>query len=1181
MNYKINYDLKKRNYMNKGIMKKIIKNKNVVYNKMKQFYKGKGSQQKCFDENPDSNFFVCLEQPIGNGKKTNTYAGFKNHEDFFNWTLNEGKKYPANFYELIRDGDCIEYYDIDGYYTNPIFCDIEGTPLSDIEILRNFIDARIEFGIEIEDDFGSYPLKDSDFYVVSTPDPNKKKASLHIYVRNGMKFRNNHTHLKSFVRKFRDFCLDYNRPVEIDLSVYSKNRLLRMINNYKFGQPERKGKRLYTLNYKSLSCHKNMFFATYLDETLKKSESLFYPSFENEKKPSKPLTKEEIDLLKVENDELKTLVGLITKSIDEEYSSICDKEYSDKLGYENWRNLIFGVWTCCKDEKEKIYYYDILKDYYRHIDDIDEEAKLKHLLNYDYKQITIKSLHYLARQNKDYNSHFGYITEKLKTDFCKRYNDIKSKRKDRRTREEQGYLDRVNEEMIDKQINSLFSMKNNKYVKVQKINKDTKWVKDIEFPSGYRCIGIKAGLGRGKTSSLIRYVNGLGDNAKVLILSPRITFTKNITAEYNSKLKTKDKFVSYLEYREKSKSLKTLNFCNKIVISMESLHYLSSFTPDLLIVDEINANLVSHLSRTNGENINNNVYEFIRMITYSKQVVVADAFLGSKALNYFTDLQMPIYVYDYKTNLDKRTAYILPNIDPEVKKNIMKFCKEEDLSFRDHIYRNDSMYLKLNELLEEEKNVYMFNSIRTKQEFYEKMLRDQYKCMFYSGRKDNKIPDDLNKEWTKYNLVSTTSTITVGCNQDEKHFNTCLLDFSSASNNNVSDAIQAHYRVRNIIDDEIYVKVENDKSVWLEGFPINLESRKEKMETKLKFYKEQYKAFEKSPEVITNLYLNNYLENQLSINNPKKLMKRYLIECNYNIVEMNNANDDIIVDSELKNEVKITDIIRDLIDNTPNQYRVSELEKIKLIRKLTDSERDELDRFWFTSIYTGNTPTGYRDIRLPVVALAYSIWKSQFNGKKSIKSLRYEKMLLDGKITLSDLVEKRWDKMTFAELHSSDLVKLSRVIYTCKKLGLKHMNDTETIIPQEKMDEFYEEAKHEYDNFKLDMGLPDRRKDKNKEITINDFERLIKSVFTNSPNFCKLENVNKKKIRINGKRRQVKDFKLCANDKVMEQMNLINDLLQDNKIERELENDDVKELFDVLKLKEDEKTHKRLLKKKD
>ncbi len=1160
--------------------KTFSKNKNLDIDKMTQFYKGKKSQQKCFDENPDKDFFVCLEQPIGNGKKTNTYAGFKNHEDFFNWRLNEGKDYPANFYELIKDGDCIEYYDIDGYYTNPIFCDDDGNPLSDWKILQNFIDARIEFGIEIEDEIGSYPLKFSDFYVVSTPDPNKKKASLHIYIRNGMKFRNNHTHLKSFVRKFRDFCLDYNRPVEIDVSVYSKNRLLRMINNHKFGQPERKGIRLTDLNYKSKTCHKNMFFATYLESEIKESQSAYYPSFNNEKKETKPLTKEEIDLLKVENDELKTLVGLITKSIREEYSSICDKEYPDKLGYENWRNLIFGVWGCCKDEKEKIYYYDILKDLYRHINDIDEEAKLKHLLNYDYKQITIKSLHYLARQNKDYNTHFGYITEKLKEDFCKKYKDIKAKRKDRRTPQEQFYLIKINDNMVNKQINSLFEMNNNKYVKVQKISKDTKWVKDIKFPEGYRCIGIKAGLGRGKTSSLIRYVNKLGDNAKVLILSPRITFTKNITAEYNSKLKTKDKFVSYLEYREKSKNLKSLNFCNKIVISMESLHYLSSFTPDLLIVDEINANLVSHLSKTNGQNINNNVYEFIRMITYSKQVVVADAFLGSKALNYFTDLQMPIFVYDYKTNLDKRNAYILPNIDQEVKDALSTECDKLGLSFRDHIYTNDSMFIKLKELLDEDKNVYMFNSIRTKQEFYEKKLGEEYKCIFYSGRKDNKIPDDLNKEWTKYNLVSTTSTITVGCNQDEKHFNTCLLDFSSASNNNVSDAIQAHYRVRNLIDNEIYVKVENDKAVWLEGFPINLEARKEKMETKLKFYKEQYKAFEKSPDVITNLYLNNFLENQLSINNPEKLMKRYLTECNYNIVEMKTDNN-MIIDGELKKEIQITDIIRDLVDNTPNQYRVSELEKIKLIRKLTDNERDELDRFWFTSIYTGNTPTGYRDIKLPVVALAYSIWKTQFNGKKYIKSLRYEKMLLDGKITLSDLVEKRWDKMSFAELHSSDLIKLSRVIYTCKKLGLKHMNDTETIIPQEKMDEFYREAKHEYDNFKLDMGLKDRRKDKNKEITINDFERLIKSVFTNSPNFCKLENVNKKTIRINGKQKRIKDFKLMHNGKILEDIENVNDALIDNDIEKLLTEENIKDLFDVLKLKDDEKTHKRLLKRED
>ena len=153
-----------------------IISKNLDNNQM-IFYMGKGSQQKCFDNNTDKNFFVCVEEELINGGKTNTYGGFKNHEDFFNWRLNDSKDYRANFYELIKDGECIEYYDIDGYYTNPIFCNEKGNPLSDSKILRNFIDARIEFGIEIEDEFGSYPVNDSDFYVVSTPDPNLEKAS--------------------------------------------------------------------------------------------------------------------------------------------------------------------------------------------------------------------------------------------------------------------------------------------------------------------------------------------------------------------------------------------------------------------------------------------------------------------------------------------------------------------------------------------------------------------------------------------------------------------------------------------------------------------------------------------------------------------------------------------------------------------------------------------------------------------------------------------------------------------------------------------------------------------------------------------------------------------------------------------------------------------------------------------
>ena len=681
-------------------------------------------------------------------------------------------------------------------------------------------------------------------------------------------------------------------------------------------------------------------------------------------------------------------------------------------------------------------------------------------------------------------------------------------------------------------------------------------------------------------------VSSLPVDAKVLILSPRITFSKNICAEYNSQLDDERQFHCYLTSRKEGKSLKNLNFENKVVMSMEGIHYLSSFTPDLLIIDECNANLISHVSvETNGKNIDGNIYELRRMISYSKKIVVADAFLGSKVTNFFTDLKIPLHIYKYYKKLDRKKAIFIQPTSKDVVKELKKKYTNQ-LELKRALFKADPTRILIKKFMEEKKKVFAFISTRSKITHLEEELKNNYNGEYYSGVSQNEIPDNLNEAWSEKDLIATTSTITVGINHDKKDvFHTKIIDFSSASRNYVSDAIQSHYRIRHIIADSIYVSVKDHP--FLSNTPVNMKKLEESIEDKSTWYKSHYKGYSDLEDYIVNLIKHNYLEHQLSIMASTRMMEKYLVDCNYEIV-IDEDCDEIEIDEVEIDEVEEKEddektgyeLLRDFMKDIPNYTRLCFLEEAKLTRKLTESERSEIDKYWFINIYTGDNVI---DMKLPVIMLAYRIWSTRFSGSKVIRSMKLEKRVLEGKITIKQLAEERWDKTQYAQLHNNDLIKIERVLYVCNKLGLKHCNDTETIIHQDKLNDFYRDAKSEYNQIQKDMGIRDTRK--NDEVTERLFTGCIKSVFTEAEHsLCNLEVVEEKREQRNGKRVRIRNYGLVPNKEILSENNGNNQEMKNINVNEINARNVPKEIFDSLNTNEqknadDGKPLKRLMRK--
>ena len=386
-----------------------------------KFYKGKNSQLASFTDSPNNKFFIAQDYYYNKNneqKVSKHYASFKNIDDFF---VYESKlpELQKTCYETLKD-ERIEIYDIDGEYTSKIFQTSTGQPAQDYEIITEFINARLDFQ---EDNYPDIRLYHNDFLIKKTDDPNNKKISFHILIRNGFKFRDE-KHLKAHTKKFDAYCKDIYK-VKVDMSIYSKNRLIRCLGHHKLGQDKRFSYRYKDYTITNEICNRKLFFASFL-----KGDEEYYPD-KFEISESKEIDEDFQSLINItqtdtSDDTVVLLVNLICETIDLSISPICDEEIKNKLNYDKWYRLIITVFNCCSKEYTSDVLYKKLFYYYRHYMDIDEDQYRKDLYSKkgEYKTLTINSLHYLARFNDKYAEKF----EKEITEFNEKLQLLRYKR---------------------------------------------------------------------------------------------------------------------------------------------------------------------------------------------------------------------------------------------------------------------------------------------------------------------------------------------------------------------------------------------------------------------------------------------------------------------------------------------------------------------------------------------------------------------------------------------------------------------------------------------------------------------------------------------------------------------------------------------------------------------------------
>ncbi|KAF9899957.1 hypothetical protein EC991_008115 [Linnemannia zychae] len=195
------------------------------------YFRYTGAQDRCYEwsDTNSHEFFVAVDGPF-----KNEYSSYKDSTTFLK-AYDSVPEEERCFYEQIRDGKaCKEYYDIDwNIASSADECEIKRL---EQQVFAAFLRVRNQHAPE-------FALDDEHCRVLSSS--NSKKLSLHIVIPTYV-FENNHQHLKTFILAFQKFwcsalCDDEDTALlkRIDVGVYSRNRLMRILSSHKFLDPSR------------------------------------------------------------------------------------------------------------------------------------------------------------------------------------------------------------------------------------------------------------------------------------------------------------------------------------------------------------------------------------------------------------------------------------------------------------------------------------------------------------------------------------------------------------------------------------------------------------------------------------------------------------------------------------------------------------------------------------------------------------------------------------------------------------------------------------------------------------------------------------------------------------------------------------------------------------------------------
>jgi hypothetical protein len=481
----------------------------------------------------------------------------------------------------------------------------------------------------------------------------------------------------------------------------------------------------------------------------------------------------------------------------------------------------------------------------------------------------------------------------------------------------------------------LQDVQNYQTINLETIKRDDRYVDPAIFPESKRMCIVKAPLGSGKTTSIIRFLQSKRAESKLFSFCWVCTRKSHANQIYQL---CQSNDVSCVLYSNERGSI--LQSC---VVEYESLFRLQR-TYDVVIMDEVES-LYQQLSSetTNGKNIDDNA-EMFQSLLCSPKVILADAFLKQRSIDMvkFIAKNDEISVYEFTTQ--------------NLARNYYKYFDEK--------FFNDKLY----QAIANGKKVYLFtSSLAQSEHYYKHCVENNIKCLKYSSKDEAlSAEDNVNDLWRDVQVIITTSTITIGVNPDQVVFDSVFCHMSNESGVLVRDMAQSLYRVRKMADCEGDANVhifQNDKYPNYERrYPINIVqlyhilerqciNRKEAFEEEKtfidRFHTISFESF------FARCYLHHRLEKQINHQFFNECMDFYLDQNGYHQVfvfpKELDENGKCVSNQGAQEILASRNLPFDqIVDLTPTQIELFEAKKLKDRNKAIDLQ---IQKYLFTKSF--------------------------------------------------------------------------------------------------------------------------------------------------------------------------------------------------------------------------------------
>ena len=327
-------------------------------------------------------------------------------------------------------------------------------------------------------------------------------------------------------------------------------------------------------------------------------------------------------------------------------------------------------------------------------------------------------------------------------------------------------------------------------------------LEQTHFNTGHRAVVLNVSMGKGKTFQTVNYLKDSFFkliNTNFIWCCNRVSLTRNTYARF---VKLKMNVVNYLDCGKKRiDRVANCRNATQLMISTESLNFLEDEDCnkfDVLVIDEVESLLKSLDSKTHGANIDINWLRLQKLIKECKQVIFMDAFTTKHTLELLEKLgfmKNEIIVYSNKEKPTQRLVKQLHSMKA-VEENIINDLKQNKKVYCFYAYKSGRASAKN-------------SSGRLSIEDFADNIREKTskKVLVYHGDSDDVVKltlSNVNKVWDEYDMILTTSCITVGVSYEGLSFDKGYFLIEPWFNT-VRDVMQSTMRIRNLSENIIYI----------------------------------------------------------------------------------------------------------------------------------------------------------------------------------------------------------------------------------------------------------------------------------------------------------------------------------------------------------------------------------------